>query len=296
VLELWLKALQVALLSGAVALFATMVLSFAGSSSSAEVPRSIDSGPTPPNDASLPRYRVIADRNLFKVKEKPVEAPVEPTIAESKLQVQLLGTVVAKTGENGEPEQNSLAIVRDTNGLVVTIAVGDTFAEKRAKLVRVEPRRIVLEQSGRLEAVVLEEDAAPPPSGRPAGAPNPNAMQDIARNMAQASSPDGAMMNVFRQLATQMVANVERDANGKVSGFRIQRINDGSPLQGIGLQAGDSIKGINGQSLGADGAAIQLFASFSGGADARLTVQDAGGRAREVVLPRAVLQRMMLMR
>ena len=301
-LEIWLKALQIGLGVGALALAGTTLVSFASSSPPGETPRSIDAGQAQPTEASLPRYRVIADRNLFKLKEKPVAVPVEQPVAESKLQVQLLGTVVAQGHATGQPEQGSLAIVRDTDGQVRNLAVGDEFAEKRAKLVRVEPRRIVLEQAGRLEAVQLTEEAVAsgptprrPPAGPP-GAPNLSAVQDIARNMAQASGQDAAMVAVFRQLGSQLVGNVERDANGRLSGFRVQRVNEGSALQDLGLQPGDSIRGINGQSLAAEGAAVQLFASFSGGADARLTVQDASGQSRELVVPRTVLQRLMLQR
>jgi general secretion pathway protein C len=302
-LEFWLKALQVVLGLGALALVGTTLVSFASSSPAGEAPpSSIDAGQPQQNDASLPRYRVIADRNLFKLKEKPVPVPVEQSIEESKLQVQLLGTVVAQIPDSGDPEQGSLAIVRDTDGQVKNLAVGAEFAEKRAKLVRVEPRRIVLDQGGRLEAVQLVEEVASQPQGQarrpgtPASVPNMNAVQDIARNMAQASGPDAAMTAVFRQLGSQMVGSVERDANGRLAGFRVQRINEGSALQDVGLQPGDSIRGINGQSLSAEGAAVQLFASFSGGADARLTVQDQNGQSRELVLPRATLQRLMLQR
>lgn len=298
-LELWLKALQVALGLGAVALLGTTLVSFAGSTPPGEAPRSIDAGLPVPNEASLPRYRVIADRNLFKLKEKPVEAPVEATIAESKLQVQLLGTVVAQVPDTADPEQGSLAIVRDTDGLVKSLAVGASFAENRAKLVRVEPRRMVLEQSGRLEAVLLvEEVAKAAPPRRPAQGALPPGMpnMDVVRNMAQATGQDAAMVSVFRQLGSQVVGSVERDASGRLSGFRIQRVNEGSPLQEIGLQAGDSIRGINGQSLGAETAAVQLFASVSGGADTRLTIQRANGESSEIVVPPGMLQRLMQQR
>src|SRR5688500_1931791 len=142
---------------GAVALAGTTLASFAGSShlvEPGEPPRSIDAA-LPESDASLPRYRVVAECNLFMLTEKPVEVPVEQPIVESKLQIQLLGTLAAApNAQTGESKEGSLAIVRDTNGAVVTLTVGDAFAEQRAKLVRIEPRRIVLEQSGRLEAVL----------------------------------------------------------------------------------------------------------------------------------------------
>jgi general secretion pathway protein C len=301
VLEFWLKTLQVMLGLGALTLVGTTVVSFASSSPSAEAPPSIDAGSPRPNEASLPRYRVIADRNLFKLKEKPVEAPPEPVVTESKLQVQLLGTVVAQARAAGEPDKSSLAIVRDTDSQVLTLAVGDLFADKRAKLVKVEPRRILLEQSGRIEAVLLDEEAVAKPSaaslgrGLPAGAGNQAALQDIARNMAQASGPDAAMLGVLRQLSSQMVASIERDPSGRLAGFRIQRINEGSAFQGVGLQPGDSIKGINGQALSSGGAVVQLL-SLTGGADARLTVEGANGQSRELVLPGAVLQRAMSLR
>jgi type II secretion system protein C len=297
VLELSLKALQIVLGLGALALAGTTLVSFASSTPPGEAPSSIDAGALQPDQASLPRYRVIADRNLFKVKDKPVAAPVEPSIEESKLQVKLLGTVVAQLGASGEPEKGSLAILRDTNNDVLTLGIGESFAEQRAKLVRVEPRRIVIEVAGRLEAVQLAEDAqtatAPTRRASVPGAASMNMVQEAARNMAQGNGPDGVMANALRSLGSQMVASVERDASGRLSGFRIQRINDGSPLQGLGLQPGDSIKGINGQSLSGDAAAVQLFASMSGGAPTVLTVQRADGQSLQVPVPPDVLRQVL---
>ena len=248
-LEIWLKGLQIVLGLGAFgALVLTGTTLFAGSADRHEPIPAIAAG-QPKLSVSLPSYRVIADRNLFKVKEKAAEAPVEPPIAESKLQIQLLGTLVVQGADTGNSDpKGSLAIIRDTSGEVVTLAIGDEFAEKRARLARVEPRRIVLEQSGRLEAVLLDEESAagaPPAPGMPlparigvpgigvpgqAPAVTPSMAQDVARRMTQAMGPDAAMLAMFRQLQPHLIGSVERDANGRLSGYRIARITEGSPL------------------------------------------------------------------
>jgi type II secretion system protein C len=312
VLELSLKALQVMLGLGALALAGTTVASFSSSSAPVAATPPIDA--TLPSEldpsASLPRYGVIAARNLFKLKEKPVAAPTEEPIVESKLQVQLLGTLVQGGPVDAPvtaepPRQTSIAIVRDTNGDVVTLAIGDKFAEERAQLVKVEPRRIVLEHQGKLEAVLLDEEGAtkaaaarpapPVPPGGTLAQLSPNMVQDVARRMTQAMGPDAAMLALFRQLQPFMIGSVERDANGRLLGYRVERVNEGSPLQAIGLQQGDSIRAINGQAIGADGAQTRVFTALMGG-DAKLTVQDKDGRPRDLVLPRAVLEKLVMLR
>jgi type II secretory pathway component PulC len=92
-----------------------------------------------------------------------------------------------------------------------------------------------------------------------------------------------------------MIGSAERDANGRLLGYRVERVNDGSPLQAIGLQQGDSIRAINGQPIGADGAQTRVFAALMSG-DAKLTVQGANGQPRDLTLPRELLEKLVMLR
>ncbi len=120
------------------------------------------------------RFAVIGARDLFHRKVVEPEPPAPPPVVESTLDVELLGTLVAGSADSvpegiGAAEStdeakksarpSSVAILRDVDGKIRTLAKGELFADEHAKLVAIERGRIVLEQSGRLETVMLEESA-----------------------------------------------------------------------------------------------------------------------------------------
>jgi hypothetical protein len=128
-------------------------------------------------DASLSvdRFGVITARDLFHRRVVESETPTPAPVVESALEVELLGTLVTGSEAGGtdvadasadpgdaknQTRPRSVALVRDVDGKVRTLATGDLFADERAKLVEIERGRIVLEQSGRLETVTLAESAA----------------------------------------------------------------------------------------------------------------------------------------
>ena len=104
----------------------------------------------PGPEASVASYEVIGERNLFKTREEAV--PLEEVLEESRLALRLLGTVTAT------PPQLSVASVEDlTKGDRHSLRIGNWVAG--AKLVRVERRRIVIENAGVLETLTIDENA-----------------------------------------------------------------------------------------------------------------------------------------
>jgi type II secretory pathway component PulC len=148
---------------------------------------------------------------------------------ETALRVELLGTLVlanekpaavADEGDEetpskrGQPGQESVAILRDVDGKVRTLARGDVFADERAKLVEIERGRIVLEHEARLETVTLEESALAAKSGPPR--PVYSAPQDPAEKAAAAKAAEIARMQ--REVQRRMREAMPQAAAAPVTG------------------------------------------------------------------------------
>jgi type II secretory pathway component PulC len=311
VLELPLKGLQMALGLGALVLGATTAVSFASSARHAlDDPPRVGAAPSASAEASWSRYQVIVDRNLFRTRAEPPAAPSEPTVQDSQLQVQLVGTLVAGKSEKPRPARKasrkpkrlsakqrarlvspappgSLAIVRDTDGSVRSLAVGDEFAEKRARLVAIERTRIVFENGGKLEAVGLAEAAPPAKAGRP-GPPLP-----------AAAPPQGARPSSMSALSALgmldrllLGGRPELAASGQLEAYRVGRVDPASGLGAL-LQEGDRVRAIDGIPLQQPGLNLRLQALLQQSSELRLTVEDASGRGREVPVPREAIDRVL---
>ncbi len=131
----------------------------------AELPRVPAPAPATP-DAN--RYAVISERNLFETRDQPVAVePAEEQLQETGLGLRLLGTTVSKT-----PERSVASVEDVARNETLALRIDDTAAG--AKLVRIERGRIVLDNGGVLEWLLLADDqgaagsAANATPGRPA--------------------------------------------------------------------------------------------------------------------------------
>lgn len=117
-----------------------------------------DPRPAPDDRPGLAAYQVIAQRNLFKTRQSSASIePVEEAFAESKLNLRLLGTLAAV------PAKFSVATIEDVaKRETLALKTGDVVSG--ATVVRIEPRRVVIDNRGKLEQITLEE--AKPASSR----------------------------------------------------------------------------------------------------------------------------------
>ena len=283
-LGLALKVLQISLAASVLVLAWTTVSPFARSQAGPTLPADPwpqESDAPPP---SIPRYQVISERNLFASTRAPEPPPVAPAedIVESKLNASLLGTIA------GDGESSSVAIVRDVDGSVVTVATNDSLADGKARVVAIEQRRVVIEHRGRMEAVLLDETKGTPRRTRSVQTTQRAAVREA---MLQAGASSNAeMLGLMRTMSQLGRFALERDVEGNLSGIRITRFAEDSPLGELGIEIGDRVAAINGIPLMGQEAGLGAMASLAAGGDPVLTVQDASGRSREVVLPRGLLE------
>ncbi len=197
---------------------------------------------------AIESYQVIAARNLFGSTDKEAAGPGGGILAggleQSMLQLDLIGTIAEEDG-------NGRAVIDDKKK-VRSYKVGDQVAD--ATIVKIMRNSVVLKAGDREEILTMKVRQSQPP--RPAPGPPQTAVQP----QAQQRPPGGAASVLPAAGAVQGPAGTVRDIlnqagarphfeSGKMDGFYIGRVAEGSLLKKYGLENGDIIEGINEQSL-----------------------------------------------
>ncbi len=181
--------------------------------------------------------------------------PQQATVADTTLQLRLDGVM-----ESSDPASSRAMIAERGNGLVKTFKPGDQLPGG-ASLARVEATQVVLDRNGREEILRFDKPADRPvsPPGRPGRAADTvSALDRAVRNFA--SSP----MAALRQMG------LRRTSQGYVVSITAQK----DMLKRYGLQPGDRIVSINGQSVGKDlEADQQTLGQLQSAGSARVEVQ-----------------------
>jgi type II secretion system protein C len=220
------------------------------------------------------RYAVIQSRNLFQG-AAPVAPPVEETLEASKLDVKLLGTVEAW------PPERSVGIVQDSGGgnKVRVVRAGELVAEGRAKVVRIEQRKLVVEHEGRLEAIETEKTRSVQTVSRDREALRTriDERRALQESMSQVSSAEQV-----NQAGAQMDADF--------SALVVQNISPGSGLSQLGLRPRDRIVAIDGIPMGQGISLPQLLLSFGESTAKVLEIERDGGKTQVSIPAERVLE------
>lgn len=182
--------------------------------------------------------------------------PQQATVADTTLQLRLDGVM-----ESSDPASSRAMIAERGNGLVKTFKPGDQLPGG-ASLARVEATQVVLDRNGREEILrfdkLADKPVSPPPGQPGRAADTVNALDKAVSNFA--SSP----MAALRQMG------LRRTSQGYVVSITAQK----DMLKRYGLQPGDRIVSINGQSVGKDlEADQQTLGQLQSAGSARVEVQ-----------------------
>jgi general secretion pathway protein C len=202
--------------------------------------------------------KVILERNLFNASVLAPKAPEESLedLEATKLPLKLLGTVA------GGSDQSWAAVLDTETGQHMVVRVDDVLKD-RAQVLRIERRRIVLQNGARREELALEGDAgdvtqrvarATPTAGRgirarrnaAGNADLESRIRQLAENRFSVNREDVAEAarnpaNLFSQARI-----LPRYEAGAMVGVQVNAIQPGSLLEEIGLQNGDTISEVNG--------------------------------------------------
>lgn len=253
------------------------------------VPESAQVAAAPPlgpeSSRSWSDRQVILDRNLFNASTLAPQAELpdeDERYEETKLPLDLLGTVAA-----GQPELAWAAVLdRETREHQV-VRVGDRLKE-RAEVLRIDRRRIVLENAGRREELSLTEDGAAQPSRASRPAPRRASRSDevdverVSRNRFQMEREDVDSLMANPAALFSQARILPKYQDGQMVGVQLNAIKDGSLFSQIGLQDGDVINQINGIEVTGQQQSAQVLRELTQSSEFNVTVTGADGSVREL--------------
>ena len=192
---------------------------------------------------------------LFGEYKKPDEhAPVvvEKVVAPSRLDLKLLGTVVAGG--------NSAAIIKLASGKHQRVVYVEEQVQPGVMLQSVEADAIVVDNGGKLERISIQKSGAMPGFTSAPNAHLPRASgvavkRELSRSNLQRQTRD--LPTLLSQ--ARVVPHFE---NGKSKGFMINDIVPGSLYEEIGLQNGDIISKVNGRMVSSPQQAMTMYSEL----------------------------------
>ena len=241
----------------------------------------------PLENRSWAHRRVILDRNLF---DSAVVAPATPVAVEpepenleaTRLPLDLLGTICS-TNPKG-----SIAVVQDRKAREnLVLKVDDEIAGTSARVERIECRRIVLREGGKLRELALSEDepsARPKPrttASRRASSANKRAARARRTAQAREKRPEKSSMRAAAQLFSEAQI-LPKYENGQMVGVQVNAIQEGSMFEKLGFAEGDVITKLNDIEISSPEQSARVLAEF---AEAReFTVELDDGSVRSMAL------------
>ncbi|MFB3926915.1 MAG: type II secretion system protein N [Syntrophales bacterium] len=192
----------------------------------------------PAGRESLDSYQIISRRNLFGSTDKESDGPgmaAYGNLEQTTLQLELLGTIA------GEGSYRCAVINDKEKNKPRIFKIGDSVAN--ATLVDIMRNSVVLRVGDRDEILNIRPPRA---EAGPAKGENRGAPQDAGKPKGAGTIPD-AYRNI-REVLTQANARPHFES-GKLDGFVIGKIKEGSILRKAGLEDGDIIVGINGKTI-----------------------------------------------
>ena len=200
-------------------------------------------------------YSVIAERNVFNSRAKDMvagAAELYGPLAETSLKVKLFGTVASQLPEF------SFAVIQDSVSKLVDIYRLNDLILNEAKVVKIEPKRVVILRDGEQESLLVFEKEGPLISAAPAR-PTAGTVRQVEDNRYEIDRREfEASTSNLSDLMTKarVVPNLK---GGKVKGYKIFAIRPKSLYAKMGLKNGDVIERINGLEISSPEQALELF-------------------------------------
>jgi len=240
--------------------------------------------------------QTILDRNLFQVStllpEKPVEA--EPAVTDEELEatrlpLKLLGTISAS-----DPAAAWAAVEDQQSHKKIIVRVDQRLLDK-ATVIRIERRRIVLQNGAKREELALDEDEVIPGGGirqanvRAQGAPAPPGTADLRERIKRLSEGSFQVQREDIEAAVRNPAELLSKANvqpkfdnGSMVGFQVSSIEPGSLWEEVGIQNGDTVTQVNGITVTSPQDSAAVFNELTSASDFQVKVLGADGQTRSL--------------
>jgi general secretion pathway protein C len=245
-----------------------------------------------PSAHGLQDRQVILARNLFNASvlspAVPAPVPADEDLEATKLPLKLLGTAAA-----GDPSL-SWAAVEDLETRKHSVVRPQDQLRGQATVVRIERRRIVLQNGTRREELALDQDDDAPkvprpvaraPVAPPAGMQNADAsvsarVRRLAENRFQVARSDVETAARNPAALFSQARIMPRYEAGAMTGVQLNAIKPGSLFEQIGIQSGDTITQFNGIRINSPEESAQLMRELSEARQFNVMVQGSDGRQR----------------
>lgn len=195
-----------------------------------------------------------------------VQQPKVQDAPKSRLNVVLVGVVTSSVPEK------SLAVIAN-QGRQATYGLNEVIEGTRAKLIQVQQDRVIIDNAGRNETVMLEGLKFTKPSSPVAETKNnqirSTASQDTLEQIRQEIRNDAQTLFQYVRMS-----QVKRD--GEVIGYRLSPGKDKSLFESVGLKAGDIATAINGLDLKDSASMSEVWSNLSQMTELNLTVERNG--------------------
>ena len=212
------------------------------------------------NQAAAPEDKPLAGeiRNMhlfgkFEIKKAPPPPVLKVETAKpTRLNLKLRG-IFASTVKG-----NARAIIADAKNTEESYKVGDDLPGG-AKLHQILTDKVILENRGKLETLLLPEDVAPGnernarPGTPPPQASAPSVAPAASGPLDTANAEPGVLLRDIRdrlvsdpQSVMSLIRAQPFRKNGKLAGYRIRPGRDRQLLEKFGLRSGDVVTAING--------------------------------------------------
>ena len=212
----------------------------------------------------------LLNGNLFgryQVDAPVVEKPKVQDAPKSRLNVVLVGVVTSS-------EQNKSLAVIANRGKQATYGIGEVIAGTRAKLVQVHADRVIVDNSGRDETVMLEGIKYSKSSETNERHSRPKQSEPKVSSDSLAKIRDEIRRDAKQIFQYVRMSQVKKE--GLVIGYRLSPGKDKALFDSVGLKSGDIAIAINGQALQDPAAMGEVFRSLSQLTELTLTVERDG--------------------
>jgi general secretion pathway protein C len=274
-------------------LAARIIASVAGEAVLPEDP--LESAPPPSHKERAQTWeerQAILNRNLFNVSTLGAAQPAleQEDYEQTKLPLRLLGTAAA-----ADPRLSRAAVEDLETRTHRVVHVGDVLKD-RAEVIRIERRRLVLQNGPRREELALSDEApaGPRPTASRASTASPPTRRAAAGRQAGVDVQRlGANRFALPRADVESVADnpaalfsqariLPRYEEGQMVGVQLNAIKPGSLFEQIGIQNGDVITELNGIRVTGQQESAEVLRELSQATDFHVSVTGQDGTTRQL--------------
>jgi general secretion pathway protein C len=239
--------------------------------------------------------QTILDRNLFQVSTLLPERPAggEPELTEEELEATRLPLKLLGTVASSEQKASYAAVEDQQNHKKIIVRVDQRLLDK-ATVLRIERRRIVLQNGAKREELALDDEEIPgggirQANARAAATPPAQAAGDLRERIKQLSESNFQVQREDVEEAVRNPAELFSEArilpkydNGAMVGVQLSSIKPGSLFEEIGIQNGDTVTQVNGITVTSPQDSAALLKELTEASEFQVNVLGADGKNRSL--------------